>query len=308
MSLEAEEAEVAADDMACCASCGKAQVDDVKLRKCACNLVKYCSVDCQKNHRPQHKKACKKRIAELRDKDLFEQPNSSHLGECPICCLPMPLHQRKSILASCCSNMICEGCNFANQKREMEAGLQRRCAYCREPLPKSGAEYQKRILERVKKNCPVAIREVGKEHRDEGDYEGAFKYWTKAAELGDAGAHFELSCMYQLGLGVEKDEEKHIYHLEEAAITGHPGARYLLGCKEAMNGRFDRAKKHYIIAANLGHDDSLKSLKKLYAGGHASKEDYSDALRAYQAAVNATKSSGRERVEEAMKNGEVKQS
>ena len=49
----------AADEV--CASCGKAAVDDVKLKKCACNLVKYCSVACQKDHRPQHKKICKKK-------------------------------------------------------------------------------------------------------------------------------------------------------------------------------------------------------------------------------------------------------
>jgi hypothetical protein len=35
-------------------------------------------------------------------------------------------------------------------------------------------------------------------------------------------------------------------------------------------------------------------LRKLYADGHASKDDYADALRAYQAAVNATKSAERE--------------
>ena len=44
------------------ASCGKAEVDDVKLKKCACNLVKYCNLDCQKNHRPHHKKALQKEI------------------------------------------------------------------------------------------------------------------------------------------------------------------------------------------------------------------------------------------------------
>ena len=54
------ELEAAAADM-CCASCGKAEVDDVKLKKCACNLLKYCSVECQRNHRPQHKKTCKQR-------------------------------------------------------------------------------------------------------------------------------------------------------------------------------------------------------------------------------------------------------
>eukprot|EP00985_Skeletonema_marinoi_P006192 scaffold2689_cov70-Skeletonema_marinoi.AAC.15 len=68
--------------MSCCASCGvTAEVDDIKLKNCtACYLVKYCSVKCQKDHRPQHKRECKKRMAELRDEFLFKQPESSHLG------------------------------------------------------------------------------------------------------------------------------------------------------------------------------------------------------------------------------------
>jgi hypothetical protein len=85
MSADSE----AADEV--CASCGIAQVDDTKLKKCACNLVKYCGVECQTNHRLQHKKACKKRLAELRDDKLFTQPDESHWGECPICCLPHSL-------------------------------------------------------------------------------------------------------------------------------------------------------------------------------------------------------------------------
>src|SRR5210317_2376406 len=86
-----------------CASCGIAGVDDTKLKNCACNLVKYCSVDCQKNHRPKHKKLCKKRLAELHDDDLFTQPDISHMGECPICCLPLSIYPRKSTLNTCCS-------------------------------------------------------------------------------------------------------------------------------------------------------------------------------------------------------------
>ena len=50
-----------------CASCGKTELFGVKLKFCtACKLVKYCGVECQKNHRPEHKKACKKRAAELK--------------------------------------------------------------------------------------------------------------------------------------------------------------------------------------------------------------------------------------------------
>jgi hypothetical protein len=41
-------------------------------------------------------------------------------------------------------------------------------------------------------------------------------------------------------------------------------------------------------------DDSIKPLKQLYAAGYVSNEDFVAALRAYQAAVNATKSPQRE--------------
>jgi hypothetical protein len=79
MSTNNNEAEAA--DMSCCASCGIAEVDGVKvkLKQCACKLVRYCSVACQKEHRSQHKNVCKKQVAELRDEILFKQPESSHL-------------------------------------------------------------------------------------------------------------------------------------------------------------------------------------------------------------------------------------
>jgi len=113
--------------------------------------------------------------------------------------------------------------------------------------------------------------------------------------LGDAGAHYNLSVFYHKGEGgVEKDAEKEVYHLEEAAIGGHPDARHYLGIEEGRNGNFERAVKHFIIAANLGHHDSLKWLKRLYAEGHARKEDYANALRACQAAVEAAKSAERD--------------
>ena len=57
--------------------------------------------------------------------------------------------------------------------------------------------------------------------------------------------------------------------------------------------------KHWIIAANLGHDKSIKQLKDCYAHGLVSKEDFAAALRAHQTAVNATKSLQREEAAEA---------
>ena len=131
-----------------CASCGVAAVDEIKLKDCdgGCDLVKYCSDNCQEIHRDQHEAACKKRKAELHNKQLFTQPDSSHFGECPICCLPLSFDPSKSPFMTCCSKTICKGCNHANQVREMAEGLEPRCAFCREPAPKSRDESNKRLI------------------------------------------------------------------------------------------------------------------------------------------------------------------
>ena len=290
-NLEADE------KMMCCAGCGKAEVDDIKLRKCnGCKSVRYCGVKCQREHRPKHKRECKNRVAELRDELLFKQPESSHLGDCPICFLPLPLDPQKCQFMACCSKLVCEGCEYANQKREIEQRLHPACPFCRHPAPESKEEADKNVMKRVEANDPVAMFHIGKKRCDEGDFDGAFEYWTKAAELGDAGSHYNLSNMYDKGEGVEKDEKKQVYHLEEAAIGGEVDARLNLAKFEWDNGRRERAVKHWIIAVNFGHDFALKSLRDIYTKtkGLLSKEDFAAALRAHQAAVDATKSPQRE--------------
>ena len=285
-----------------CASCGTAEVDDVKLKTCtACKSVRYCSVKCQKEHRPQHKRACKKRTAELHDEILFKQPESSHEGDCPICCLPISLDQKKSILMSCCSKIICNGCVYSNDIRIYQESLESACPFCRHLDPKTKDEEIKNIMKRVNANDPIAMVQMGLRRYEDGDYDSAFKYVNKAAALGDAGGHYQLACFYFEGKGVEKDAKKEVYHLEQAAIGGHPLARYNLGIKEEGNGRMDRASKHWIIAAALGYDASLDALKGGYEDGLVTKEDFASALRAHQDTIEAMKSPQREAAEEARK-------
>ncbi len=285
-----------------CACCGIAEVDDIKLKICdgGCDLVKYCSDDCQTDHRGEHEQECKKRKAEMHDKKLFTQPDISHKGECPICCLPLPIDDDEitSTLNSCCCKLICNGCCYANLMRENEQGLENRCAYCREPVATSEEKSLKQIMKRVKKNDPVALTYMGKELLGKGNYREALEYLTKAAELGDVAAHFRLSMMYYSGDGVGKDEKKAVYHWEQAAIGGHPGARGYLAAHEIENDNFGRAAKHLIIAANLGCDTSLQCIKDLFVKGvRVSKEEYAAALRGHQAAVDATKSAERKTAE-----------
>ncbi len=283
----------------CCASCGIAEVDEIKLKKCNdCDLIHYCSDTCQQEHRPEHEAKCKERAAELRDELLFRQPESTHLGDCPICCLPLvfTIQQNQITMFSCCSKVICNGCNFSNIVREAEGQLKAACPFCRHPPePANGGEMKKIVMKRVEANDPVALRVMGTINQKEGMFYSAIEYWTKAAALGDADAHCKLAGYLNMEEDdVEKDEGKELYHWEEAAIAGHPIARCSLASYELKKGRVDRAAKHVIISANLGWDKSIVLLKNFYKLEYVSKEDFASALRAHQVAVDATKSPQRE--------------
>ena len=174
--------------------------------------------------------------------------------------------------------------------------LQPSCPFCR-ATHETEEERSENWRKRIEANDPVAMYQEGADHRKKGNYSRAFEYWTKAAELGDSEAHNCLSIMYRLGHGVEKDSRKEIYHMEEAAISGHPSARRNLGCEEMSNGNIDRAVKHWVIAATQGEDKAIKALMEAFKMGYLSKDDLAAALRAHKAAVEATKSPQREAAE-----------
>ena len=286
----------------CCASCGIAEIDDMKLKDCDdCDLVKYCSDQCKEDHRPQHEEACMERAAELHDELLFKQPESSHMGDCPICCLPLSLDELKSTTTACCGKRTCDGCDVAIQQRVAE-GSDPTCPFCRHPVPESDEELENLLMKRFEANDVFALSRVAARRYEERDLEVAIKYWAKAAELGHIESHYQLSCMYANGEGVEEDWKKQMYHLEKAAIGGDPIARHNLGCIEFDTGVIlgesvvnKRAIKHWIIAANLGYEKSLETLTHLYREGlNVSKDEFAGALRGYQAAIEATKSPQRE--------------
>ena len=78
---EAVEAEKEAEAEVCCANCGIAEIDDIKLEECdGCDLVKYCSnSNVRKITGSSMRESANKRKA-LYDKELFKQPNGSHLA------------------------------------------------------------------------------------------------------------------------------------------------------------------------------------------------------------------------------------
>ncbi|EJK63031.1 hypothetical protein THAOC_16336 [Thalassiosira oceanica] len=280
-----------------CANCGKQGSDTIKLKNCAaCLLVKYCGVDCQRAHRKQHKRACKQRAAELKDEKLYSQGHGRMEGDfCPICTLPIPLPMvDNSVFTGCCMKRICNGCALVSVKRGMLD-----CAFCRAPVSKNDADDLSMVQARVGRKDPDAINYLGGLYFYgqlglQKDMRKAVELWTEAAELGSIGALFNLGNAYRLGEGVQEDEAKALEFYKKAAMQGHVESRHNLGCFEEEMRNYDSAIRHLLISAKMGFKESVETIKKLFMAGIATKEQYTQALKGYQDAMEETKSHDRD--------------
>jgi TPR repeat protein len=148
----------------------------------------------------------------LRDELLFKQPESSYVGDCLICFLPLSNDEEKILSMSCCSKITCDGCIYANRLHDAKESLEPECPSCRHPIPNSQEEAKRNLMKRAEVNDPLAMMKMGTHLYKKEVYTSAFQYLTKAAELGDAKALFRLAAIYDKGHGVEEDVEKSIYH------------------------------------------------------------------------------------------------
>ncbi|EJK52308.1 hypothetical protein THAOC_28432, partial [Thalassiosira oceanica] len=271
-----------------CANCGKGSGGEggVKLKDCtACRLVKYCGVDCQRAHRKRHKRACKQRAAELRDERLYGQGHERPEGDfCQICTLPIPLPMGEhSGVNVCCMKRICDGCNMAAGKRGMDD-----CVFCRTPMKNNDADVLAKVQARVVKKDPEALFFLGNQYEMgvlglQRDMRKAVELWTEAAELGS---------------GVQKDMAKALEFYKKAAMQGHVESRHNLGCfEEYITRNRDRALRHFLISAKMGDKDSVENIKKFFMDGVATRDQYTEALKGYQNAVEEMKSHDRDESE-----------
>ena len=280
-----------------CASCGK---EGGNLNMCnKCKTVKYCNAACKKKHRSKHKKACERRVAELHDEELFKEHPPSE--ECPICFLPLPLDNSQTTFNPCCGKRICSGCIYAMKKEARGRGKISLCAFCREPNPSSDEE----IITQTKK-----LMEAGNAHAfynlagcyaagDKGmpqDFEKANELWLRAGELGRAEGYCKLGFSYVKGYGVQVDKNKATHFLELAAKNGSVHARHNLGYMDQEAGDNTRAFKHFLLAARAGYKDSLDQVKVGFVHGIVTKDEYENALRAYQSRQDLMKSDDRDKV------------
>ena len=292
------------DDIIVCANCGKGEGEESAgdLKSCtACKLVKYCNRDCQIVHRPQHKKACKKRAAELYEEALFNEPPPNE--ECPICMLLLPIAAEEHSFESCCGKIICMGCIHAMAMEEVRKGKKKEemgmCPYCRTPQEGSSDDHIERIDKLMKNGNADAFYvyagdfSLGRLGLQQ-DQVKANELLLKAGELGCAKGYSRLGYSYDIGAGVERNEKKAKHYYGIAAMKGEVKARHNLGLMEGKAGNFQRRYKHMIIAARAGDPPSLDKVKKGFTEGHVTKDEYESTLRAYHERQTEMKSDMRE--------------
>ena len=93
------------------------------------------------------------------------------------------------------------------------------------------------------------------------------KYYTLAADQGQAGAAFNLGVIYDYGQGVLKDRTKAIKYYTVAALAAHQGNSY--------------------AQTNLGH---------IYLRGEGAAKDYGKAWKFYKLAADQGDAEGQYRI------------
>ncbi|KAL7543726.1 hypothetical protein ACHAXR_013008 [Thalassiosira sp. AJA248-18] len=278
--------------MSMCAACGKGGDG---LKACTtCKLVKYCNVTCQKVHRPNHKKECRKRAAEIFDESLFETPPPNE--DCPICFLRLPLNPSDAQYRVCCGKILCFACVHADAIARQSA--EQICPFCRTPGATSHDEEIARIKGRIEVGDAVAMYLLGCGYQNgkgvRQDSNKALELWRRAAKRGSAESHCNIGHGYFHGIGVEKDAKKAKSHWELAAMGGDVAARYTLGVAEGSTGNINRAMKHFMISAELGCDDSLKEIQNGFLEGHVTKDEFEKAMYAHKKSTDEMQSDQRD--------------
>ena len=214
---------------------------------------------------------------------------------CSICTLPIPLHvHENSYFKDCCMKLICFGCAIAAGKRGMFD-----CPFCRTPDSDNDADRLAMIQTRVEKKDPEAICTLGRQYYFgslglKKDMQKAIDLYIEALGLGSIEAFYNLGVIYRRGEGVQKNVERGARFFEKAAMLGNAEARHNLGCYECNRGDYDRAVRHFLISAKMGDKDSLEEIKEFFKKGYATKEQYAEALKGYQGAVDEVKSRDRD--------------
>ena len=173
------------------------------------------------------------------------------------------------------------------------------CLFCRALPPETDEETLILLEKCIERKNARAMHLLAMNYIN-GDM-GLQKDWTKAVELmleagklGCTNAYGLVGDAYRYGHGVEKDLKKARQYYELGAIGGGICARQNLGELDWEAGHHERAYKHFLILGKAGWKNSLENIRIGFEDGYITKDDYIEALRAYQKEQKDTKSAMRD--------------
>ena len=150
-------------------------------------------------------------------------------------------------------------------------------------------------------------REGERLHSDE-NYESAFYWFKKAADMGLSSSQRILAFCYENGEGVEKDFSKAVYWYQKAAEAGESGAQNNLAfCYkngEGVEKDFSKAVYWYQKAAEAGNSDAQNNLAFCYYNGEGVEKDITKAVHWWQRAAEAGNSDAQNNLAFCYYNGE----
>lgn len=227
---------------------------------------------------------------------LFGEPRP--LAECPLCMNAMPFDNKKRRYFMCCGKTICMSCHSraveAEAKRIRSFNVDLPCPFCRcAEWQETDLDEETVLSERIERSelngCfdHQAAFELGSYHYNHTySHPGVLKWWKKAAEHGNELAAYELGLVFtgseRAKFTAREQAKLGKSYMEEAAIAGHPEARYWLGQHEANP---ELALRHFILAARYGCKKSLGFVVMAYEREAVSKEDLEKILQDHQDAT-----------------------
>ena len=122
----------------------------------------------------------------------------------------------------------------------------------------------------------------------------AFELYLRASELGNRSACLSVADAYLNGEGVEKNLKKSKHYYEQAALRGSLGARHFLGDSEWRKGNYERATKHYMVAAAFGDSYSVYQIQEFVKKGYVASDHYENALKVHQEYIESIRSDQRD--------------
>lgn len=113
---------------------------------------------------------------------------------------------------------------------------------------------------KIKKSVDEELWIMGKECLKSKDYENAYYYFYKSAEMGNPKAQNDLGLLYKYGKGVEKSLKKSVEYFKKAADQEYEDAQYNLGLayESGLGVAIDSeaAANYYYKAGVVGHSNA----------------------------------------------------